>query len=66
MRRTLICAAAAVLASGCGVKGPPDLAGDRDDAFPRTNPAGAVPPEVVPRSLFERTTHYDSFGRPIE
>ncbi len=44
--------AAAVLAGGCGIKGSPELAGDRDDMFPRVYPEGAVRPEAPPPNIF--------------
>jgi hypothetical protein len=49
---SLFCAVAAALLAGCGVKGDPQLPGDRADDFPRTYPQGAVPSEVRPDNIF--------------
>lgn len=51
MRLAFVAAAAALLA-GCGVKGPPELAGDKADMYPRTYPNAAVPSEIVPPGIF--------------
>jgi predicted small lipoprotein YifL len=51
IRLIIVLAAAAVLA-GCGVKGPPELAGDKADMYPRTYPPGAVPSESAPPGIF--------------
>ena len=50
--RLVIVLAAAALLAGCGVKGPPELAGDRADMYPRTYPTGAVPSDVVRPGIF--------------
>ena len=50
--RLFIALAAAALLAGCGVKGAPELAGDKADMFPRTYPPGAVPHAIVPPGLF--------------
>lgn len=50
--RLFIVLAAAAFVAGCGVKGPPELAGDNADLYPRTYPAGAVPSEVQPPSIY--------------
>jgi hypothetical protein len=50
--RLLFALAAAALVAACGVKGAPELPGDRADNFPRTYPQGAVPNEVVLPGLF--------------
>ena len=56
MARKLLPAAAVValaaILAGCGVKGPPELVGDRADMYPRVYPQGAVPPEVAPTSIY--------------
>jgi len=44
--------ALAALLGACGVKGPPELAGDRADMYPRVYPEGAVPPESAPPSIY--------------
>ncbi|HEY7609567.1 MAG TPA: lipoprotein [Alphaproteobacteria bacterium] len=44
--------AAGTLLAGCGVKGPPELASDRADMYPRVYPQGAVPPEAAPPSIY--------------
>lgn len=51
MRLVIVLAAAALLA-GCGLKGPPELAGDKADMYPRTYPDAAVPSEIVPPGIF--------------
>jgi predicted small lipoprotein YifL len=43
---------AALLAAGCGVKGQPELPGDKGDAFPAEYPQGAVAPEERPTNVF--------------
>jgi len=50
--RLVIAFTAATLLAGCGVKGPPELQGDRADNFPRTYPQGATPHDIVPPGLF--------------
>jgi hypothetical protein len=50
--RLVIVLTAAALLAGCGVKGPPELAGDRADMYPRTYPPGAVPHDLVPPGIF--------------
>ena len=50
--RLLIALAAAALLAGCGVKGPPELASDQADMYPRVYPRGAVPPEAAPPSIY--------------
>lgn len=50
--RLLIALAAGALLAGCGVKGPPELASDRGDMFPRVYPQGAVPPVTPPPSIY--------------
>jgi hypothetical protein len=56
MARKLLPAAAVValaaLLSACGVKGPPELASDRADMYPRVYPQGAVPPDAAPTSIY--------------
>lgn len=44
--------AAAALLAGCGVKGHPELPGDTADTFPGVYPAGAIPPDVPPVSIY--------------
>lgn len=50
--RLLAALAAAALLAGCGVKGPPELPGDKADTYPTTYPAGAVPPDVPPTNIY--------------
>jgi predicted small lipoprotein YifL len=50
--RLLFALAAAALVAACGVKGPPELPGDKADMFPRTYPAGAVPHDIAPPGLY--------------
>lgn len=51
----LFALAAGLLVAGCGVKGPPELPGDKADMFPRTYPEGAVPPDPAPPSVYVQT-----------
>jgi len=50
--RLVIVLAAAALLAGCGVKGPPELAGEQTDLYPRTYPPGAVPHDTAQPSIF--------------
>ena len=50
--RLLLAFAVGALLAGCGVKGPPELASDRADMYPRVYPPGAVPPESAPPSIY--------------
>jgi len=50
--RLLLAGAAALLLAGCGVKGDPQLPGDKADNYPRTYPQGAVPPDQPPENIF--------------
>ena len=48
----LLAIAVGALLAGCGVKGPPELATDRADMYPRVYPQGAVPPETAPPNVY--------------
>ena len=54
--------ALAMLLAGCGVKGPPELAGDRADMYPRVYPEGATPPETPPTSIY--VLRYPVYSQP--
>lgn len=63
LRPQMVVLAGALLAAACGVKGDPEIASDRQDAYPRVYPEGALPPDPRPPNIY-RIRSWDEYYRP--